>query len=55
MSQPALVLSLPDARRTIEAWRISYNTARPHRALGTLTPTQFAQQFQPLKTTRLSA
>lgn len=48
-------LSLSDARRTIEAWRISYNTARPHRALGTLTPTQFAQQFQPLNTTRLSA
>ncbi len=48
-------LSLADARRTIEAWRLSYNTARPHRALGTLTPSQFAQQLQAMNTTRLSA
>jgi putative transposase len=48
-------LSLADARRTIEAWRLSYNTARPHRALGTLTPSQFALQLQVLNTTRLSA
>jgi putative transposase len=48
-------LSLPDARRTIEAWRISYNTARPHRALGALTPAQYAHQFQQDHPTRLSA
>jgi putative transposase len=48
-------LSLADARRTIEAWRLSYNTARPHRALGTLTPSQFALQFQAVQTTQLSA
>lgn len=34
--------SLADARGTIEAWRVSYNTARPHRALGGRTPAQFA-------------
>lgn len=35
--------SLADARRTIEAWRVSYNTARPHRALGGRTPAEFTQ------------
>jgi len=35
-------LSLADARRLIDAWRVSYNTARPHRGLHGLTPTQYA-------------
>lgn len=35
--------SLFDARRTIEAWRIDYNERRPHRSLGQLTRSQFAQ------------
>ena len=30
--------SLEEARQTIEAWRIDYNTERPHRALGQRTP-----------------
>ena len=30
--------SLEEARHTIEAWRIDYNTQRPHRALGQETP-----------------
>jgi putative transposase len=30
--------SLEEARQTIEAWRIEYNTERPHRALGQETP-----------------
>jgi len=30
---------LPEARQTIEAWRLDYNTERPHRALGQQTPT----------------
>jgi putative transposase len=30
--------SLEEARQTIEAWRIEYNTERPHRALGQQTP-----------------
>lgn len=35
-------LSLADARRIIESWRVTYNTARPHGALKGLTPTEFA-------------
>jgi len=34
--------SLAQARRIIEAWRIDYNTARPHSSLGYLTPEEFA-------------
>jgi putative transposase len=30
--------SLEEARQTIEAWRLEYNTERPHRALGQATP-----------------
>jgi putative transposase len=30
--------ALEEARQTIEAWRIEYNTERPHRALGQKTP-----------------
>lgn len=30
--------SLEEARQTIEAWRLEYNTERPHRALGQQTP-----------------
>jgi putative transposase len=49
-------LSLADAQRTIERWRIGYNTARPHRALAGQTPIQFAESFLKLITpTRLSA
>ena len=31
-------VSLEEARHTIEAWRLDYNTERPHRALGQETP-----------------
>lgn len=34
-------LDLADARRTIEAWGVHYNTVRPHSSLGFLTPEQF--------------
>jgi len=37
-----LFSSLPEARRIIEAWRIDYNTKRPHSSLDGLTPTEFA-------------
>ena len=37
-----LFTSLPEARRIIEAWRIDYNTRRPHSSLDGLTPTEFA-------------
>lgn len=48
-------LSLADARRTIESWRVSYNTARLHSALAFRTTAQFAQQFEVNNSTRLSA
>jgi len=35
-------LSLAHARSIIEAWRIEYNTERPHSSLGNLTPQEFA-------------
>ena len=38
-------ISLPDARQMIEAWRCDYNEARPHSALGQLTPADFANKF----------
>ena len=33
---------LEDARRIIEAWRVDYNTVRPHSSLGYQTPEEFA-------------
>ena len=35
-------VSLDDARRIIEAWRVDYDTVRPHSNLGCLTPEEFA-------------
>jgi putative transposase len=40
-------LSLNDARRIIEEWRIDYNTARPHSSLGYQTPIEFAARLAP--------
>jgi putative transposase len=37
-----LFTSLPEARTIIQAWRIDYNTRRPHSSLDGLTPTEFA-------------
>jgi len=34
-------LDLADAQRTIESWRIHYNTVRPHSSLGYRSPEQF--------------
>ena len=49
-------LSLPDARRTILAWRELYNTARPHRALDGCTPSGYVAEYLTLvNPTRLSA
>jgi len=33
--------SLAEARRLIEAWRVDYNTERPHSSLGYLTPNEY--------------
>ena len=38
--------SLTDARHRIEAWRIDYNTERPHGALGHLTPVEYVKKHQ---------
>ena len=35
-------VNLVDAKTVIEAWRIDYNTVRPHSSLGGHTPDQFA-------------
>ena len=40
-------LSLEDARRVIEAYRVEYNTIRPHSSLGNLTPAEFAALNSP--------
>mgnify|MGYP001297134260 CR=1 FL=1 len=37
-------ISLAHARRIIEAWRIEYNTERPHSSLGNRTPQEFATE-----------
>jgi len=36
-------VNLADAQRTIEAWRIEYNEARPHSGLALRTPAEFAE------------
>jgi len=35
-------MTMAQARRIIEAWRIEFNTERPHSSLGDLTPEEFA-------------
>jgi hypothetical protein len=35
-------VSLVDAKAVIEAWRVDYNTVRPHASLGQQTPAAFA-------------
>lgn len=37
--------SLDDARRVIAAWREDYNTTRPHRSLGNLTPEEHERRL----------
>jgi putative transposase len=38
-------VSLAEARALIEAWRVDYNTARPHSSLGYRTPAEFAAEM----------
>jgi len=40
---------LSEARPIIKAWRIEYNTERPHQALKYGTPTEFAAAWEPPK------
>ncbi len=37
--------SLTEARIVVEAWRMEYNTWRPHSSLGGLTPVEFASRW----------
>jgi putative transposase len=39
--------SLEEVRQTVEAWRLDYNTERPHRALGQQTPAAWAAAWAP--------
>jgi len=39
-------LSLEDARKIIEAWRLDYNRQRPHSSLGDMTPWEFREKFE---------
>jgi len=43
-------LTMAHARSVIEAWRIEYNTERPHSSLGDLAPEQFARNGLARKT-----
>jgi putative transposase len=36
-------ITMEQARRAIEAWRIEYNTERPHSSLGNMTPEEYAE------------
>ncbi len=45
---------IEEARRIIEAYRVEYNTFRPHSALGDLTPQEFAARHGEEKTMTLS-
>jgi len=43
MLNETLFRSLPHARTMLEAWRIDYNTSRPHSRLGWMTPIAYAE------------
>lgn len=41
--------SLEEAQATVEAWRVDYNTERPHGALRQQTPAAYSQTVEPLE------
>ncbi|MEZ4364721.1 MAG: IS3 family transposase [Kofleriaceae bacterium] len=47
--------SLDHARELIEAWRLDYNSDRPHSSLGGLTPIEYERLHQPTPTTQTLA
>ena len=47
-------VTMAQARRSIESWRIEYNTERPHSSLGDLTPEEFAERSLARKEERVS-
>lgn len=38
-----IFFSIEDAREKLNAWRIDYNTQRPHSSIGNLAPEEFAR------------
>jgi len=43
------ILSMEDAQEKIERWRKDYNEFRPHSSLGDLTPRQFVDNLENIK------
>ena len=41
-----LFFSIEDARQKLEAWRIDYNTQRPHSSIGNLAPEEYARKHK---------
>jgi len=41
-----LFFSIEDAREKLEAWRIDYNTQRPHSSIGNLAPEEYARKHK---------
>ena len=48
-----LFSSLVQARVLLAGWRLDYNQDRPHSRIGWLTPAEYAQTFNPRRTTAL--
>ena len=40
-----LFYSLAEVRKMSEEWRTDYNTERPHKSLGYLSPVKYAKQY----------
>jgi putative transposase len=38
-----LFFSIEDARKKLEAWRVDYNTVRPHSSLGDRSPSELLE------------
>lgn len=43
--KPEEFASMLEAQVVVEAWRVEYNTYRPHSSLGGLTPAEYAKEW----------
>ena len=50
---PYLFYSLTEVRAMSEEWRADYNTERPHKSLGYLSPVKYAEQYYKSSTSAL--
>jgi len=41
--------SMPETREIVEAWRLDYNTQRPHGSIGRIPPAEFVRRFKQTK------